>query len=785
MVASSVPSHRSHGPARPPGEPARLARLRGYRILDTPPDRGYDAVAELAALLCGTPMSAVTLVDGDRQWFKASVGLSLTETPREDSFCDHAMSGPDRVMVVRDTHDDGRFRANPLVTGPPGLRFYAGAPLVTRDGHPLGALCVLDVVPRDLDAGQRGALEALAAQCMALLEAHLNLQALEEAVAARRQAETVATVADQQLDAAFQFARHGMVLTTLEHRVLRANPTFAGLVGSTTQALVGTALAAVVDDGCSPLVPGAAAQPDRRVEAVTQELGFHGPAGHFVAATRTSLIRDATGAPASLLLQVDPLHDPRRDEDLVRGVQSSVDALITVTAQGLITSWNAGAEPMFGRARAQMLGRSLEPLLEPGTWHRHLAGLQAVTDGGVAHHHLGRPVEVVALRADGSPFPVELVVSRWERGDAVHYSAVVRDISERVAAREAGERAEVLRSLVAAAALAANTGDDLRAVAGTVLARVCDRLGWASARLVVLDAAHGGDQDAPGLELWAPTTRHARAELVARRTGQGGDALTLRLPADGSCLVEEHGQLVAVPVRVGDAVSGVLDLHVGPTGQAPDADLLAALSQIALQLGRVVERERTANRLRRQALHDPLTGLANRALLMSRLLELLAGPRSVGLVFLDLDGFKSVNDSLGHAGGDLLLRAVAVRLAGCVRDGDVLARLGGDEFVALCRPTGTQRAEDVVAEVGDRMLQCLRDPFVIDGRELVVGASLGSAVGETGTSAGDLLVRADTSMYAAKAAGGGRLHRLEPCLHPPRRRLSDRVAVAGQATGLV
>ncbi len=129
------------------GEEERLAALRGYGILDTGPEANFDQVVRLAARLLDVPIALISLVDQDRQWFKAAVGLDgVTETPRELAFCDHAIRGQD-VMVVPDATEDPRFAENPLVTGEPGIRFYAGAPLITPDGHALGTLCVIDRVP--------------------------------------------------------------------------------------------------------------------------------------------------------------------------------------------------------------------------------------------------------------------------------------------------------------------------------------------------------------------------------------------------------------------------------------------------------------------------------------------------------------------------------------------------------------------------------------------------------------------------------------------------------------
>ena len=150
-------------------EPERLEVLHSYNILDTSPEQAFSELAQLAAFICGTTMALMSLVDKERQWFKARVGLDMQQAPREHGFCRHAMHVAN-VYEIPDTTLDARFADNPLTTGPLRIRFYAGAPLLSSEGLTLGMLCVLDTVPRQLNSDQREGLCVLARQVTAQLE---------------------------------------------------------------------------------------------------------------------------------------------------------------------------------------------------------------------------------------------------------------------------------------------------------------------------------------------------------------------------------------------------------------------------------------------------------------------------------------------------------------------------------------------------------------------------------------------------------------------------------------
>jgi diguanylate cyclase (GGDEF)-like protein len=154
----------------PPDEAERLACLRSCEVLDSGAEEAFDRIARFAGKLAGTPIAVISLVDADRQWFKARIGLDATETPRDQAFCAHAILRPGEPLIVPDATRDSRFADNPLVTGAPGIRFYAGMPLVSAEGHALGTLCVIDHVPRAIGAEQVEGLTLLADTVSTALE---------------------------------------------------------------------------------------------------------------------------------------------------------------------------------------------------------------------------------------------------------------------------------------------------------------------------------------------------------------------------------------------------------------------------------------------------------------------------------------------------------------------------------------------------------------------------------------------------------------------------------------
>jgi GAF domain-containing protein len=175
-------------PIMTPNDAARVAALQKYAILDSEPEQAFDDLTLLASYVCKAPIALISLIDENRQWFKAKVGISATETSRDIAFCSTAIQQPD-IFVVPDALQDERFRTNPLVVSEPHIRFYAGMPLINEDGYALGTLCVVDQAPRTLVPEQEAALKALSRLVLMQMEFRRNLILLKEALRDRTREE--------------------------------------------------------------------------------------------------------------------------------------------------------------------------------------------------------------------------------------------------------------------------------------------------------------------------------------------------------------------------------------------------------------------------------------------------------------------------------------------------------------------------------------------------------------------------------------------------------------------
>jgi len=442
---------------------------------------------------------------------------------------------------------------------------------------------------------------------------------------------------------------------------------------------------------------------------------------HLLRAKRrrdAALLRRATQRAASRARQLQAVEAQTRSI-----VASSLDCIICMDAEGRIVEFNPAAEATFGYARDEVLGRSLaDCVIPPALREAHQAGLARLLAGGEARV-LGRRIEVNAWRSDGTEFPVELAITATPIGGQPGFTAHLRDLS----ARHRAEQALRLHSLALS----------------SVATGIC-----------IIDL------HAPGqpIEYVNPAFERISGWSADRLTGQGLQALGERL--EGAALVEllrsaEVGGGIArrQGFKRADGRQLWCDLFITPLPQA-DGGTSHNVMVISDSTATVDHEQR----LEQLANFDGLTGLPNRMQLRERLENRIRQEAEHGpfaLLFIDLDRFKHINDSLGHDAGDALLKTVTQRLLSCVRSGDLVARLGGDEFVVMVEmpAAGAEAAAGLKALLA-RLRERVGQPVTLKRRRLHVTCSIGvSQFPEDGHDAATLLRKADAAMYLAKREG--------------------------------
>ena len=788
------------------------ARLAILTEIDAGEDasQALHAVARLAAQFCGTPMAAVSLLGEQEQRFVGSCGLAVDGTDRASSFCAVAMQTPAVPLLVPDTHVDKRFADNTLVTGAPHIRSYAGVPLTAVEREPLGAVCVLSDQPQTLSQQQVEALQDLAAITERLLHAQRTTVRLQATVTQLAAAQSAQELSRAQFQIAFDHVTTGLTLVDEHGAYVRVNQAFADLLGHTVDEIAGRSFREFTDPedvdtdvrAISEVVAGT------RRAALREKRYRHRDGTLIPALVSSSLVQSVPGGPWQLLNSVESLAERRAAEAGLLELHSAVDGIITIDEHSSVVAWNLGAQRLLGHRAGDMLGRPLDRIIPVHARAAHNAGVARLVAGGVARL-VGSTVEVPVVHADGHELLAELSLSSWVESGRPRFTAILRDIT-------AQRRAEQATALVRHAAMTANSADTFAAAAGDIVREVCTRLKWTAGHAWVRDGGravwhvndHTGAGGAPHHGVAGDGARRCPLGVLA---GQGAVPEEHDLPFDTAVRVTSDprglqpmgeavntcaiGAAVAVPILAGE-VAGTLAFYL-PTGSAePDAELLDALQQVGLALGRVVERQRTRDHLAWQATHDPLTDLANRRLLLDRIRMAQrdaahSDDRRSAVLLLNLDRFRLINDSLGYAVGDELLRRVADRLRSAVCGDDVVARLSADEFVVLTHEILTGHSAGTVQNdagrflaVAHRLLQAVGEPLSIAGNRLQLRASIGLCPITAQHAAADhyparVLRDADAALRHAKRRGKNQITVFDTSLaQRAEQRLDDETALA-------
>ncbi|MCC4595140.1 diguanylate cyclase [Xanthomonas campestris pv. phormiicola] len=702
----------------PADELERLRAVAELGMLDTPPEPVFDDLIWLASQLCDVPIALVTLIDEHRQWFKASRGLDVSETPRELAFCAHALLSP-QLLEVPDALQDPRFAGNPLVQGAPHIRFYAGMPLRGSGGHLYGSLGVIDTMPRQLGTAQREGLRRLAAQVT------MQLEARRDARIAQTQAQMLSLLLETVPDAVVSCSADGTL--SQFNRVARA------WHGTDPRALPPAQWAQYFDlfdaDGQrllereriplfrawrgesvrdAEIVVAAAGQPPRSVLCSAERL--HDADGQALGAV--CVMRDVTverqATRAALLA----------GQRFSGAFSAAAHGMALVSLQGGWLEVNDALCAMLGYDRDALLALDFRQLSHPQDVAPDLALAAELVAGQRSGYHLDKRY----LRRDGATLWTRQAVSlvRDEHERPLHFVAQIQDVTEQHLAEARLRQSE----------------SQLRTIADnapTLIAYVDSQLCYQFVNKPYAD--------------WFAM---APAAIVGRRLPELLDAEHMdRIRPYLQRVLDGEAQHFDTELR--DAAG---ELRVMHSSYVPDDSMAPAPPGFHIMISDITGQTRLARLMEARALRDELTGLPNRMAWNETLRRTLAQPGrrgadQVAVMFLDLNDFKTVNDRFGHHAGDAVLVHFARVLKACLREEDFIARLGGDEFVVLLDQLADARGEAHAAAA--RVLAAAREGCVVDGQRLPLQPSIGIAL-QTGPEFDPVLLiqRADEAMYSAK-----------------------------------
>ena len=425
----------------PPNESDRLNALCSLDILDTPPEPAFDDLTQLAAFVCGTPIALISLVDPCRQWFKSRVGLDATETHRDIAFCSHAILQND-LFIVPDATADVRFKDNPLVTGEPSIRFYAGMPLTDLEGFNLGTICVIDRVPRTLTPQQQDALRSLSRQVSAQFVLRRQVKELKSVVAEREKVQADLQASDRNFRAIFDTMFEFIGLLTPDGTVLEANRTALDAVGVDQKDVVGQLFPETVWWQHDPLMQ------TKLRDGIRQAAG-----GEFVRFETTHRLVD--GSLAAIDFSLKPVFDRhgevillvpegrdvtdlKRAEKALWESEQRFRSVVEELAEGVFLVDNAtGAIVHANTSCLTMLAYSAEEIatISPfeliiGENHTTLfAAVAAMKEKAVRERRVTLGQQKFR-RKDGTSVNVDVQVTFVPNGGAGLLSIVLRDISE-------------------------------------------------------------------------------------------------------------------------------------------------------------------------------------------------------------------------------------------------------------------------------------------------------------------------------------------------------------------
>lgn len=841
-------------------ERERLRCLQALNVLDTDAEPVFDALVAAAAAICDCPIALISLVDAERQWFKAAQGLDgVTETPREYAFCDHAIRQDD-VLIIPNALEDARFCDNPLVLGEPDIRFYAGAPIIIDDTQHIGTLCVIDRKPRDLTPAQCDALAALsAAATAALTSQRRNEVRMQSAEQIRERLSWLYKSTPAMLHSVDAAGR----ITHVSDAWLRCLGYTAGeVIGRDSTDFLTPESAQYAKSVVLPAFFGAGRCDNIEYQMLHKD-------GHVVEVRLSATLeRDDEQKPLWSVAVLEDVTAQKRAEQRLMRSRDRMQSILDGTNVGT-WEWNVKTgETRFNDRWAEIIGYQLHELMPVSieTWtgvthpddlansfeliEKHFRGEADFYDCDCRVRH--RDGHWVWVRDRGR-------VAEWDKdGNPVWMMGTHTDITERRAADEAllshqrslertGQIAKVggwtytfgsdavewsdqtcrIYDLAPGSAITPEQslsfyGEQARAtLSGAFRAGLSEGLPWdlelpmttAAGRAIWVHIVGEVVRESDGtVQLVGAIQDITRRHQAERELEESRELLQVTLDSIGDAVIttDLHGAVRWLnPVaerltgwsnedagnRPVSEVFRIIDedtrepaadpikrcLKEGKIGSLADNSVLIArdgsewgikdsaspirgrdgqVLGVVLVFHDVSEQRRMSREMGYRATHDTLTGLVNRSEFEARLSQVLEQsrkqPRDNALMYIDLDQFKIVNDSCGHAVGDRLLQEVSAIMTNCVRNRDTLARLGGDEFGVILEHCTVEQAQRVAQKICD----CVNEYRLLhEGKPYRVGTSIGLVpISETGALMTSVLKAADSACYAAKEAGRNRVH---------------------------
>lgn len=832
----------------PADELTRLKGLRELMLLDTPAEPLFDMLAKQAADICKAPIALVSLIDSDRQWFKANVGLTgVQQTARNVAFCAHAIMSDD-MFVVPDATKDQRFAENPLVTGQPNIRFYAGCPLALPDGSRVGTLCVIDQVARELDPQQQQTLQFLSN--LAIQALVMRRDVLSKALQVRAQYESALERNEERFRALVETQGDLVSLATQDGTLHYVNPAYAKHFGHTPTEMVGRNLFEFVSEGDRSSVIAQIQrvfetrqsqhgenrmlgtdglekwvawsnhfQQDKRGQALLHSVGRditdRRRAELALQASERLLERTASVAKVggweldvvtqtvTWTLETKKIHDVAPDylptlESAMAFYPPDMRPLLDKTIQAAIESgqpWDLELPLTTAKGRAIWVRACGEvEYADSGQPAKLFGTVQDITERKHLEAELSKvsrqyqdlydhaPCGYHSLDAQGRFLHINQVALSWlgcERDEVIGKLKVVDFFDDAGKARFAenfpilldrghigpiefnllGRRGESRRVSILATAIKDAEGRFL--MSRTVMYDVTELFNTRKQlRKVNREQEAMLDNDMVGIAKLKERRIIWRNRALERIFGYepGGllgqpTAVLYSSPESYEAFGQEAYPLLTSgqsfrrqwEMRRGNGDPIWIDLN-GMALDERDGETLWLLQDIS-------EMKQYQAQVEHIAFHDNLTKLPNRLLLSDRMRQAFALNERMNTMaavcYMDLDGFKPVNDQYGHEVGDQLLQEIAQRLLMNVRTSDTVARLGGDEFVLLL--TALQ-STDEAKEVLHRAMANIEQPWETPGGKTIrVSASFGVAFHPKDGMLPNLLLKlADDAMYEAK-----------------------------------